>query len=623
MRNILTLAISFLVLIGVLFYLLSAAKNRDIQEYLNSVTKQSELNYQVLYLAKKRLAEMVFKTRLNRDKVIDIFEKASSLEASEKNRAREELHSELGHTYELLKEYNIKQLHFHLPNNESFLRFHRPQIYGDNLSKVRPTVVYVNKNHTKIDGFEEGRIYNGYRFVFPMFKKEKYIGSVEVSFSTLAMGVEFTNGYEVSSDFLILKSLVQEKVFDDEKSNYVNSGFKNFVLEKEMISELTEKIKKEVKEPFSKNTLARVNRLEDDFKSFSLFDKNEDLVLTFLKVQNPINGKVVGIFFIRSNASYIFAKNRDFYLMFGVLSLLLITLFVYLYKKGSYTRKILKVNEMLHRSKQEILAFNNTLTRRVEKEVEKNREKEKQMLQQSRLAQMGEMISMIAHQWRQPLGAISSTSIDMKLKIDLDIFDLDTKESKIECQNYFLESCKTIENLTQNLTTTIDDFRDFYKTSKLAEELSINLLISKALNIIKGALNAGSITLREELNSKKEIEMFDSEIMQVLLNIFKNAQDNFSLKNITNASLVVTTQDTQDGVVVKIYDNGGGIPPSIMGDIFNPYFSTKEDKNGTGLGLYMSKLIVQEHHIGSLNAENVEDGVCFTMEIKGVFKKDV
>ena len=257
------------------------------------------------------------------------------------------------------------------------------------------------------------------------------------------------------------------------------------------------------------------------------------------------------------------------------------------------------------------------LERRVKYEVAKNLKKDKYMLYQSRLAQMGEMISMIAHQWRQPLSAISSTSIDLKMKIELETFDLEDKKGKEDYIKYFKNGLEDIENLTQNLTITIDDFKDFYKPNKNKKLLSINNPVSRALKIIENSLITDNINIVKEYNSKNLCEIFDSEVMQVILNIINNAQDNFKFKKTKKPMIKITTQDIENGFRVDIFDNGGGIEDKIFDQIFDPYYSTKHDKNGTGLGLYMSKMIIEDHHHGKLYARNIDGaGVCFSIEIK-------
>jgi len=266
----------------------------------------------------------------------------------------------------------------------------------------------------------------------------------------------------------------------------------------------------------------------------------------------------------------------------------------------------------------ELEELNNSLEGKIENEIEKNREKDQKMLQQSRMAQMGEMISMIAHQWRQPLGAIASTSIDLRMKMMLDNYDLDDKKEQNKCKNYLDEQLLNIEEYVQNLTQTIDDFRNFYKPDKRQKVQTINEPVQKSLNIIKATTEANGIKIIESYQSKMKLPIFDSELMQVFLNILKNAQDNFKEKSISQPEITIQTQDIENGVKVEICDNGGGIDKDIMEKIFDPYFSTKSEKNGTGLGLYMSKTIIQEHHNGKLCVENRDGGVCFIiyLEIK-------
>ena len=235
------------------------------------------------------------------------------------------------------------------------------------------------------------------------------------------------------------------------------------------------------------------------------------------------------------------------------------------------------------------------------------KEKEYQMLQQSRLAQMGEMISMIAHQWRQPLNAIASRTTNLDLKFLLKNFNLETKDGQKEQEKYFRRELHHINYLVQNLTTTIDDFRNFYKPTKSKSVSSLDQVVKKSLNIIQASLENDKIDIEHSVNAVTKIEIYENEIMQVVLNIFKNAQDNFKEKQIKTPKIKIKINEK----ILSISDNGGGIDEKIIDQIFDPYFSTKHEKNGTGLGLYMSKMIVENHHTGELNVINKNGGVCF------------
>jgi len=243
--------------------------------------------------------------------------------------------------------------------------------------------------------------------------------------------------------------------------------------------------------------------------------------------------------------------------------------------------------------------------------------KDKLIQHHSRLAQLGEMISMIAHQWRQPLNAIAANSIGIETKLSLweEEEEMHTKQGHKKMYAFVSSKLDNIEKYVQSLSMTIDNFRDFYKPSKDKKWVTVNESIKQALGIVEASMVTKSVTINKELNSTMELELFSHEVMQVILNILKNSQDNFEEKEFENPTINITTNDVGNGVKIEISDNGGGIPEELKNKVFDPYFSTKTEKNGTGLGLYMSKLIIEEHHKGKLYFNNNTKGVCFTIEI--------
>ncbi len=226
---------------------------------------------------------------------------------------------------------------------------------------------------------------------------------------------------------------------------------------------------------------------------------------------------------------------------------------------------------------------------------------EQHLLQQTRLAQMGEMISMIAHQWRQPLNAISSASIAINLKAQFDELD----------NEFAIKATTNISDYAQHLSTTIDDFRDFFKPNKEQKEVTYNELIESVLGIIGTSIINKDIELIQELESKMVFNSYPNEIKQVILNIIKNAEDILLEKEIENPKIVIKTYDN----ILEISDNADGVAKEIIGKIFDPYFSTKTAKNGTGLGLYMSKTIIEEHCKGKLTVQNSDEGAVFKIEL--------
>ena len=307
-------------------------------------------------------------------------------------------------------------------------------------------------------------------------------------------------------------------------------------------------------------------------------------------------------------------------IMFIIFSILIYLLFKRIYENESTYTQELK-NEVEAKTleiqvyTQELESQNEDLDLLVKHEVKKNEKHQKILFEQSRMAQMGEMISMIAHQWRQPLGSISTTSIDLNMKLELDSFDFTNKKGIDDAKEYLSDSLNQIDSLVQGLTTTIDDFRNFYRPNRTKKKLLISTPISKAYTILEASFKAKDIVLKKDYKSKIKIEIYSNEFMQVVLNILQNSYDNFLLKDIKNRTIHIKTFDTVFYTRLEISDNGGGIEEDILKNIFDPYFSTKDERNGTGLGLYMSKVIVQEHHSGKLSVQNTEDGVCFIIEI--------
>ena len=245
--------------------------------------------------------------------------------------------------------------------------------------------------------------------------------------------------------------------------------------------------------------------------------------------------------------------------------------------------------------------LNATLEERVNEEIAKNRKQEHHMLQQSRMAQMGEMLSMIAHQWRQPLSAISSSTASLQLKILLGKYNEDKFKEKIEL----------ISDYAQHLSQTIDDFRNFFKTNKEKDKTNFEEIVHDTLLIMNHSLEKKRILLILDFEESVDFMSFRNELKQVLLNLIKNAEDALLEKSITNPQITIKTTQNDSSIILEISDNAGGIENDIIENIFDPYFTTKAKRDGTGLGLYMSKTIVEEHCEGILEIFNQEEGACF------------
>lgn len=269
---------------------------------------------------------------------------------------------------------------------------------------------------------------------------------------------------------------------------------------------------------------------------------------------------------------------------------------------------VLERTKELYETQLELQQTNDNLEKRVEEALLLQEEQQKHLVQQSKMAAMGEMLSMIAHQWRQPLSAISATAAGLELDIMLGNANDKETEKKI----------KDISAYVQFMSATIEDFRNFFKTDKKEESVNLNSLLDLTLNILKLGITSNQITVKKDYGLNKNIISYKNEITQVLLNVLKNSIDNFEEKGAESPYIEITTYEENEYNIIKIFDNGGGIPDDIIEKIFEPYFSTKSEKNGTGLGLYMSKIIIDEHCEGNIYAKNKNDGVEFTIKLGSI-----
>jgi len=231
--------------------------------------------------------------------------------------------------------------------------------------------------------------------------------------------------------------------------------------------------------------------------------------------------------------------------------------------------------------------------------------KEELMLAQSRQAAMGDMLSMIAHQWRQPLSVISMVSNNIQAQIQL---------QEVIKQESLQELIETLNEQTHYLSHTIDDFRNFFRPEKERESLSLNIVIERLKHLVGKSLENNSIALEYEQNAKVIICTYQNQLMQVLINIINNAKDAIKENNIQDGHIIISATSTKKEIVLKICDNGGGIDSSIKAKLGEPYVSTKA-KNGTGLGIYMSKIIASKYLGGRLFWESDDKGSCFYLAI--------
>ena len=263
--------------------------------------------------------------------------------------------------------------------------------------------------------------------------------------------------------------------------------------------------------------------------------------------------------------------------------------------------------EQLKKRNKELDDLTHNLQEKVEEGIALNKAKEKQIFEQLKMSQMGELIGNIAHQWRQPLSVISTATSGMKLK----------KELKVLTDESFHDYSESILNNVTFLSKTIDEFRDYIKESHRQKEVIIQERVKMALSMVESACNLEGIHIIEEHMDENPIRfrLIIGELLQVLISLLNNAKEALMQSKNKNKFIKYGVYQDEYRILITIEDNGGGIDKNIMDKIFNPYFTTKHKSQGTGIGLYTSYDIISNHLNGKLYVKNTEDGAKFFIEL--------
>jgi len=264
-----------------------------------------------------------------------------------------------------------------------------------------------------------------------------------------------------------------------------------------------------------------------------------------------------------------------------------------------------QAQEKLAVKQRQLEEMNEVLAGGINEAVTELRHKDQILIQQSRLAAMGEMINNIAHQWRQPLNNIGL--IVQNLQLAYQSGDMTATEVNKEADKAM--------DVILHMSRTIDDFRNFFRQDKEKRTFEINTVVSRSLEFIAATLESCRIRVDVTNDGAVSAVGYQNEYAQVLLNIISNARDALVERMVASPRISIRITGENGRSLVTISDNGGGIAEDILPRIFDPYFTTKEPGKGTGIGLYMSKVIIEKNMDGRLTARNVEGGAEFRIEV--------
>ena len=427
--------------------------------------------------------------------------------------------------------------------------------------------IFNETNPQKEFGFEFGREYkitDDYPFLKPLFNSKKTkVTAVKDNLILVARKI-----YYAPDKFLVILKITTPSIFEEKSDEYIQTLIIAVLLIVLVISILTTILVREVTKPIIKLTNI-ANKIAKT--------KGEEHINIDINTNDEI-GKLA----------------KSFKVMLDSL----------IESKKEIENFANKLEKEVEKKTKELKEVNKNLEKMVKKQVEEIRKKEQALTQQSKLAAMGEMIGAIAHQWRQPLNALA---INIQLLEDLyEDGVLDSKTLKELVQ-------KNMETI-QFMSNTIDDFRNFFRKDKEKVEFDIKEAIEKTIELQKAQLSNHNIKIITNLEPIIKFKGYKNEFMQVILNLISNAKDAIVEKN-REGVIKISSKKEEDKIIIEIEDNGGGIPENLIDRIFEPYFTTKEEGKGTGMGLYMVREIINRMN-GKISVTNTKEGAKFTIILK-------
>ena len=449
---------------------------------------------------------------------------------------------------------------------------------NDNLSKIRKDLNNMLKHRSAKSSISVGSYDMTFKAMIPLFQDGEFTGVLEsiTHFNSISRGLR-------KSDKIEPVIIVDKKYTKQLKKN----AFTKIFLKDHYVANLS--VNKKTIEYLNQNDLDTLLNI----KSFLVKDEyliiNSPVVYNNEKLANFLSFKKLS----EIDTTYISEYKQNAFSYLG-LFIVLLGLILFIISYYLYSRELKKLYSQLNANQKELYKLNNSLQQTVDDEVSKNYEKNKILFQQSKMAAMGEMIGNIAHQWRQPLSLITTVASGIKMKKEMGIFN----ESEYE------ESMDTIINSAQYLSTTIDDFRNFFSPTKSKSLFNSKVFIKKVFNLVSTEFRNKNIEIISDIKDVN-IYTYENELLQVLINILNNSRDELLQSDKNEKRLIfINLYEKNNNVVIDFKDSAGGIDENIIDRIFEPYFTTKHQSQGTGIGLFMSEEIICKHMDGKIEVSN-------------------
>ncbi|MEA3512059.1 MAG: HAMP domain-containing sensor histidine kinase [Campylobacterota bacterium] len=573
----------FMMLSFIVYILVDYINNKNKIEYLKQTTETYLHAYSTIYEQYSELSSIMASGIIENADLINKLKIANNSDIKTKNKIKKELYHFLFDRFETLKLKKIRNINFILKDRTILLKMRKYKEEYKTINKSRISIDQVLNTKSNFYGYETGKAGSGFRYVYPVLDNGEILGVIDMTFGPEAITSGIMKQYYVLSNFFI-KGDRFEKDFIDSTMNYRDSHHKGYQFDIKVL-EVLKKISRDDMANLvpQKSTTNKIYNSAIKNKPNSIYDEKIKMIFTIIPILNNKTKEQEAFLTVRSeDKSLAYMSINSMIIMVLLMSLIGVILYIL------YLQHI--------KNKEDNINFY------------KKREQDKKILEQAKLAQMGEMIGNIAHQWRQPLNSISTVASSVNINIEYDMLNIEELSTQMDI---------ILKNVNY-LSDTIDTFRDFIKDEESTpKEIILQENISETLKIVSASLDNNFITIINNINNKEDItlKIIPGALSQVLMNIINNSKDAIVINEIENSFIKIDAEIKEKNIIITIEDNAGGVPNNIKNKIFNPYFTTKHQSQGTGLGLYMSKKIVEEHLNGKLYLKNTEDGAKFFINI--------
>lgn len=536
------------------------------EQLLEAFTQELRVAYESVTSTAAATPEL-FHARIARDeRVTGIMQRANAAAGAKLDRLHRELLAYLQNEYETLRDLDFRQLHFHLTDNRSFARFHRPERYGDDLTRVRATVRATNETQSRTYGFEEGRIYNGFRYVYPLFHEGEHVGSVEASMNYRAIVSRMRSSRPAVDDFILDREVVEQKVFADERDNYVTACFSHrFVRETSLPRPDTSPLGVSFDCVFEAGS--RSTRLVDSLESYrpdavALSVAGAPIAVSLLPIGNYEGENVA--FIIRYSRIDELTGLKTFFISLGIVLALLAGAVLVLYLRiTSEHERVVEVGAELRRT---------------------NRSKDR-------------FFSIVSHDLRGPMGSLSGLA-DI-LRDDLrELEDVPAETS---------ETAEAIADGANNVLNLLSDLLDWSRSQRGDITFRPDLhrwheIVADQLEPLARTASDKQITLEDHVDTA---EVYGDEYM--LKAVIRNLVSNAIKFTPEGGSVSVSSEVGPEGITIAVTDTGVGMSEQQQIDAFDVSVKASTigtgGEHGTGLGLTVCREFVRRHG-GTISVES-------------------